>query len=56
MILSEVSSDATFTVATNASTLGIAPVSLQDHGGGLQLVSYSVRELKPARRGNTYSA
>jgi hypothetical protein len=40
LILPEVRSDATFTVATNASTVGIATVMLQDHGGGLQPVSY----------------
>jgi hypothetical protein len=40
LILSEVASDAMFiTVATNASTMGIATVMLQDQGGGLQLVS-----------------
>jgi hypothetical protein len=40
MILPEVSSDATFTVATYASTVGIAVNLLQDQGGGLQPVSY----------------
>jgi hypothetical protein len=40
LILPEVRSDATFTVATYASTLGIATVMLQDQGGGLQQVSY----------------
>ena len=56
MILPEVSSDATFTVATDASTAGIAAVMLQDQGGGLQPVSYWARKLNPAERGNTYSA
>jgi hypothetical protein len=35
MILPEVGSDATFTVAADASTVGIAAVMLQDQGGGL---------------------
>jgi hypothetical protein len=38
LILPEVTSDATFTVATYASTVGIATVLLQDQGGGLQLI------------------
>jgi hypothetical protein len=33
VILPEVGSDATFTVATDASTVGIAAVMLQDQGG-----------------------
>jgi hypothetical protein len=40
LILPEVGSDATFTVATVASTLGIATIMLQDQGGGLSPVSY----------------
>jgi hypothetical protein len=40
LILPEVDSDATFTVATDTSTVGIAAVMLQDQGGGLQPVSY----------------
>jgi hypothetical protein len=40
MILPEVISDATFTAATYASTVGIAIVMLQDQGGGIQTVSY----------------
>jgi hypothetical protein len=56
LILPEVSSDATFTAATDASKLGIATVMLQDQGGGLQLVSYLARKLNPADRGSTYSA
>jgi hypothetical protein len=52
LILPEVSSDATFTVATNASTVGIATVLLQDQGGGLQPVSYWARKLNSAERGN----
>jgi hypothetical protein len=55
LILPEVSSDATFTVATDASTVGIATVMLQDQGGGLQPVSYWARKLNPSERGNTYS-
>jgi hypothetical protein len=38
-----------FTVATYASTMGIAVVTLQDQGGGLQLVSIWVRMLKMLR-------
>jgi hypothetical protein len=56
LILPEVNSDATFTVATYASTLGSAAVLLQDEGGGPQPVSYWARKLNPAERGNTYSA
>jgi hypothetical protein len=40
LILPEVSSDATFTLATCASTVGIAALMLQDQGGGPQQVSY----------------
>jgi hypothetical protein len=50
------SSDATFTVATNASTVEIATVMLQDQGGRLQPVSYWARKLNPAERRNTYDA
>jgi hypothetical protein len=39
LILPEVRSDAKVSVATNASTMGIAAVMLQDQGGGLQPVS-----------------
>jgi hypothetical protein len=53
VILPEVGSDATFTAATYASTVGIAAVLLQDQGGGLQPVSYWARELNQADRGNT---
>jgi hypothetical protein len=56
LILPEVSSDAKFTMATYASTVGVATVLLQDQGGGLQPVSYWARKLNPAERGNTYSA
>jgi hypothetical protein len=56
LVLPEVSSDATFNVATNASTTGIAAVMLQDQGGGLQPVSYRARKLNQAERGNTYYA
>jgi hypothetical protein len=53
--LPEVSSDAAFTVATNASTVGIATFLLQDQGGGLHPVSYWARKLNPTERGKTYS-
>jgi hypothetical protein len=45
-----------FTLATNASIVGIAAVVLQDQGGGLQQISYWARKLNSAERGNTYSA
>jgi hypothetical protein len=35
---------------------GIAIVLLQDHGGGLQTISYWARKLNIAERGNSYSA
>jgi hypothetical protein len=56
LILPKVSSVATFAVATNASTLGIATVMLQDQGGGLHPISYWARKLNSAERGNTYFA
>jgi hypothetical protein len=56
LILPEVSSDTMFTVATNASTVEIATIMLQDQEGGLQPVSYWARKLNPNERGNTYSA
>jgi hypothetical protein len=56
LILPEVRSDATFTVATYTSSIGIATVMLQDQGGGLQTVCYWARKLNPAERGNTCSA
>jgi hypothetical protein len=56
VILPEVNSDATFTVATHASTVGIATVLLQDQGGGLQPFSCKARKPNPSQRGNTYSA
>jgi hypothetical protein len=56
MILPEVSSDATLTVATDASIVGIATVPLQDQGGGLQPVTCWARKLNLAERGSTYSA
>jgi hypothetical protein len=40
IILPEVRSDATFTVATYALSVGIAVFMLQDQGGGLQPISY----------------
>jgi hypothetical protein len=51
-----ISSDATFTVDTYASTLGIATLMLQYQGGGLQPVSYWARKLHSPKRSNTYSA
>jgi hypothetical protein len=45
-----------FTVATHASTLGIATLLLQDQGGGLPRASYWARKLNSAEPGNTYSA
>jgi hypothetical protein len=56
LILPEVSSDAIFTVATDASTMGIAACLLQDQGGGLQPISYWARKLNLTERGNTYYA
>jgi hypothetical protein len=56
LILPEISSDATFTVATNASTVGIAAFLLQDQGGGLQIVSCRARKLNSVERGNNYRA
>jgi hypothetical protein len=43
MILPEVCSDAMFTVATDASIVGIAAIMLQDQGGGRQKYSFSRR-------------
>jgi hypothetical protein len=54
LILPEASSDATLTVATYASTVGIATFLLQDQGGRLQPFSYWARKLNPPERGNTY--
>jgi hypothetical protein len=54
--LPKVRSDATFTVATYASTMGLATTLLQDQGGELQQVSYFARKLNSAERGNTYFA
>jgi hypothetical protein len=56
LIFPEVGSDAMFTVGTDASTMGIATLMLQDLGGGLQHVSYWARKINPAKRGNTYFA
>jgi hypothetical protein len=56
LILPEVSSDAMFTVAIDASSVRIGGVLLQDQGGGLQPVSYWARKLNPTERGNIYSA
>ena len=40
ILIPEVSSDAMFTVATNASAVGTGTVLLQDQGRGLQLDAY----------------
>jgi hypothetical protein len=56
VILPEISSDTTFTVATDASTVGTATVLLQDHGGGLQPISLCARKRNPPEHGNTYYA
>jgi hypothetical protein len=40
VVLPQVSSDATFTVATNASSLEIAAVMLQDQEGKYKPISY----------------
>jgi hypothetical protein len=53
MSRSEVSSDATFTVAISASAVGITAALLQNEGGGLLPVSYSARKLNTAERGNS---
>jgi hypothetical protein len=42
MILPEVSSDATCTVATYALSVGIASLLLQDQGGGLQPIKIEI--------------
>jgi hypothetical protein len=56
LVLPEVSLDAILTVATNASTLGIATILLQDQGGGLQPISYWALKLNLDERGNTCSS
>jgi hypothetical protein len=56
LILPEVGSDRTFTVATDGPTVRIAIVMLQDQGGGLQPFAYKARKLNPTECGNTYSA
>jgi hypothetical protein len=56
LVLPEVSSDATLPKGTYASSLRIACVLLQDHGGVLQPFSYWARKLNSAKRGNYYSA
>jgi hypothetical protein len=50
------SSDALFTVAKDALTVGNVAVMLQDQGGGLQLVSNRARKLNSTKRGNANSA
>jgi hypothetical protein len=56
LVLPKVSSDATFTVATNASAVGASIALLQDNGGGLRQVCYWARKLNKVERGNSYSA
>jgi hypothetical protein len=56
LVLPEVSSDATLPKHTYASSLRIACVLLQDHGGNLQPFTYMARKLNSAKRGNFYSA
>jgi hypothetical protein len=56
LILPEVSSDAMFSVAANASSKGIAAILLQDQGGRPQLILYWARKLNPTECDNTYSA
>jgi hypothetical protein len=56
LILPEVNSDATITVAIDTSSVGIAAFLLQDQGGGLQPLSDRARKVNPAERGHTYSA
>jgi hypothetical protein len=56
MILPEVSSDATYTVAIDASTMGIATILLQGQREGLKPSSYSTRKLNSTERGSTYFA
>jgi hypothetical protein len=56
VILPEVSSDVTFTVAPYASTVGIAAFISQKQGGGLQPLSYWARKQVFAERGDTYYA
>jgi hypothetical protein len=55
LILPEVSLDAMFTVATNALSVGIATVMLQDQGEGLQPISYWARKVNLVERGSTCS-
>jgi hypothetical protein len=54
LVLHEVSSDATFTVATYASAVDTAYVLLQDQGGCLQPISHWARKFNYAERGNSY--
>jgi hypothetical protein len=56
LVLPKVSSDATFTVATNASAVGASTALLQDNGGGLRLVCHWARKLNNVERGSSYSA
>jgi hypothetical protein len=53
LILREVSSDAIFTVAIDASTMEIVAVMLHDQGGELQPFFYLARKLNPLELGNT---
>jgi hypothetical protein len=45
-----------FIVAKDASIAGIAAFMLPNQGGGFQQVSYWIRKLNSAHRGNTYCA
>jgi hypothetical protein len=54
MVLLEVSLDAMFTVATNASYVKIANVFMQDQAGRLQSVSFWARKLNNSESGNSY--
>jgi hypothetical protein len=56
LVLLESNSDATFSVATFASIVGIATVLQLDRGKGLQPVSLWARKLNNAGRGNSYDA
>ena len=56
LLIPDIGTDVTFTVATDASNVGLAAVLLQDQGGGPQPVAYWARKLTEAERGNTYSA
>jgi hypothetical protein len=56
MVLPEVNWDATFTLASYGSSVGIAIVLLQYKGGRFQIISYMARKLNIAKRVNSHSA